>query len=229
MLLPRPQRWGSEFDTPEAQALRDRMVDAQIAARGIHDGRVLDAFRRLPRHVFCPPGTALADAYGDHPLPIGHGQTISQPFMVAEMTAMLCLTGTESVLEIGTGSGYQAALLGLLAATVHTVERLPELAATAAARLRELGLGNIHCHTGDGTEGWRAQASYDRIIVTAAAPAVPEPLAEQLAEGGTLIVPVGPRHVQQLAVVSRRGNKLSTTHAEHCRFVPLIGQHGWEN
>lgn len=218
---------GTETDTTETRAWRERMVAEQLAGRGVHDARVLAAMGAVPRHLFCPPGTDPADAYGDFPLGIGSGQTISQPWMVAEMVAELELRGTETALEVGTGSGYGAAVLGCLAATVHTVERLPELAAAAAQRLRALGAANVFVHVGDGSEGWPATAPYDAIVVTAAAPAVPAPLEAQLTDGGCLVIPVGARHVQELLRIRRHGGRFVTEPRCGCRFVPLRGRFGW--
>jgi len=217
----------SQFDSADAREQRFRMVETQIVSRGITNERVLDAFRVLPRHAFCPPGISIHDAYADHPLPIGEGQTISQPFMVAEMTNLLNLSGDEKILEIGTGSGYQAAILGMLAKEVHTIERVDLLETAAQARLIELGFGNIHVHVGDGTNGWTENSPYDRIIVTAATPSTPPPLQEQLADNGILIAPVGSRDVQELVEITREGKKLRTKQHGYCCFVPLLGDYGW--
>ena len=217
----------TEPDAAEAEACRERMISEQIAARGIRDPRILAAFRRVPRHLFCPPGTSLAQAYGDHPLPIGHGQTISQPLMVAEMTARLQLREDTKALEVGTGSGYQAAILACLVAEVHTVERLVPLADEARDRLARLGFANVRVHAADGTLGWPVEAPYDAIVVTAAAPAVPESLKRQLADRGCLAIPVGPRHLQELLLVERHGQQFVTHQGGGCRFVPLIGREGW--
>ncbi|MCF7854567.1 MAG: protein-L-isoaspartate(D-aspartate) O-methyltransferase [Candidatus Pacebacteria bacterium] len=211
----------------EARQYREDMVDYQLAARNITDQRVLDAFRTVPRHRFCPPSTPLSEAYADHPLPIGDGQTISQPFMVADMTQRMELKGTEKILEIGTGSGYQAAILALLAREVHSVERIEPLAQTAEQHLRGLHCENVHIHLGDGTQGWPAEAPYDAIIVTAAAPDVPQPLKMQLTDGGRLVIPVGPHHIQQLLVLKRLGDDFEEHSCEGCCFVPLIGKNGW--
>ena len=216
-------------DSDEARGYRLGMVEDQIARRGIRDSRVLQAFRDVPRHLFCGEGTTLATAYADHPLPIGHGQTISQPLMVAEMTARLRLREADKVLEVGTGSGYQAAVLSQLVAEVHTIERLPALARQASDLLRTLAYSNVFVHEGDGTRGWPASAPYDAIIVTAAAPGVPDALRQQLTEGGGLAIPVGPRHIQDLAIVRRCGARFETVYEGGCRFVPLIGEHGWPN
>lgn len=213
-------------DSPHYAALRERMVEEQIHARGVRDPRVLDALRRIPRHQFVP--TAYRHlAYSDGPLPIGHGQTISQPYIMARMTELLTLTGDEKVLEIGTGSGYQAAVLGLLAREVHTVERIPALAQAAAQRLAELGLSNITVHIGDGSQGWPEHAPYDAILVTAAAPTVPQPLLDQLAEGGRLVIPVGDRGVQYLERWTRRRGAFQRQRLEPVAFVPLVGEHGF--
>jgi protein-L-isoaspartate(D-aspartate) O-methyltransferase len=207
---------------------RKEMVRMQIALRGIRDERVLAAMRAVPRHRFVPKHM-LGAAYRDSPLPIGQGQTISQPYIVALMTAELELTGTERVLEIGTGSGYQAAILGELAAEVISVERLPALAQEARALLAELGYDNVHVRVGDGTLGWPDEAPYDAIIVTAAAPEVPEPLQAQLVDGGRLLAPVGPRWTQQLVRVRRVGDRFDDESLLGVAFVPLIGKHGWQD
>ena len=179
------------------------------------------------RHEFVPPALA-AEAYTDRPLPIGHEQTISQPFMVAAMTAALELSGGERVLEIGAGSGYQAAVLSLLAREVHTVEMHEDLATDTAERLRRLGYDNVHVHIGDGTLGWPDKAPFEAIVVTAAAPGIPPPLAAQLAEGGRLIIPVGTPDEQRLLRVVKHGEALTERELYHCRFVPLVGQYGWK-
>ncbi len=202
------------------------MVAEQIAQRGIRDPRLLAVMEALPRHRFVPTDH-LAWAYADGPLPIGFGQTISQPYIVALMTEALHLTGPERVLEVGSGSGYQAAVLGKMAAAVHTVEFIPELAAQAAAALKELGYANVHVHVGDGSLGWPECAPYDAILVAAAAPRVPQPLLEQLAEGGRLILPVGSQGFQQLEIWERRGKKFEQEASIPVAFVPLRGEHGW--
>ena len=200
------------------------MVRFQLEARGVRDSRVLDAMRRVPRHCFVPAGR-IKDAYADHPLPIGHGQTISQPYMVALMTERLGLSGGERVLEIGTGTGYQAAVLAELAAEVFTMERIGELATTAARTLRELGCHNVAVVSGDGCRGLPDHAPFDAILVAAAAPTVPERLREQLADGGVLVVPVGGHaEVQVLTVVRRTGRSFTVSEDTGCRFVPLIGE-----
>ena len=207
---------------------RRAMVREQIRDRGIVAPRLLEAFLSVPRHLFVPEEFRSA-AYADQPLPIGEGQTISQPFMVAAMTAALELAGTERVLEIGTGSGYQAAVLSLLALEVHSVERSAALAEAAQARLLELGYRNVHVHVGDGSLGWPDAAPYHASIVTAGAPRVPAPLVEQLVEGGRLVVPVGDAQQQELLLVRRYGAKTTSQLLHYCRFVPLVGRHGWPN
>jgi protein-L-isoaspartate(D-aspartate) O-methyltransferase len=213
----------------EARAARERerMVEEQLVRRGIGDARVLDAMRRVPRHRFVEE--ALRDrAYGDHPLPIGEGQTISQPYMVAAMTQLLRLDGGEKVLEIGTGSGYQTAVLATLARRVCSVERLPSLAARARRILEELGYTNAVVKTADGTYGWPDEAPFDRILVTAGAPQVPAPLFQQLEEGGRLVVPVGDTQSQTLHVVEKVEGRMRTSAECGCVFVKLVGKYGWE-
>jgi len=211
----------------EYQELRDRMVEEQLIPRGIKDPRVLDAMRRVPRHVFAG-GHNLAASYDDMALPIGEGQTISQPYMVAIMTELLELKGNEKVLEIGTGSGYQGAVLAELATEVYTIERMGVLANRAAAEYRTLRIDNIQVKTGDGTLGWPEAAPFDRIIITAASPEIPEPLMEQLAMNGILVIPVGTRLSQQLLKITKTGQGLKEEHHTPCIFVPLIGKYGWE-
>jgi protein-L-isoaspartate(D-aspartate) O-methyltransferase len=202
------------------------MVDTQIASRGVRDERVLDAMRQVPRHLFVPE-PFQADAYADRPVTIGEGQTISQPFMVALMTEALALDGSERVLEIGTGSGYQTAILARLASQVTSIERHAVLAERAAGLLASLGITNVEIVVGDGTEGYAAAAPFDRILVTAGAPAVPDALRTQLADGGRLVIPVGPSGHQRLLSVDRRGERFSSREGESCVFVPLVGRHGW--
>ncbi len=201
---------------------RHRMVVEQIRARGIRDERLLSVLEELPRHLFVPAYMA-ARAYDDGPLPIGEGQTISQPYIVAEMTQALALAGTEKVLEIGTGSGYQTAILCRLCREVHTIERIASLAGSAARILRELGLANVVFHTGDGTLGVPEAAPFDRIIVTAAAPEVPAPLFEQLKEEGIMVIPVGGRWEQDLLRVRKEAGHARKEFLGGCRFVPLVG------
>ncbi|MEK6665121.1 MAG: protein-L-isoaspartate(D-aspartate) O-methyltransferase [candidate division NC10 bacterium] len=206
---------------------RERMVEEQLVRRGITDARVLEAMRKVPRHLFVEE--ALRDrAYGDHPLPIGEGQTISQPYIVGIMTQLLHLTGSEKVLEIGTGTGYQTAVLAELARRVCSVERIASLAARARATLEAMGYTNVWVRTADGTFGWPDEAPFDRILVSAAAPAVPEPLFEQLVEGGRMVLPVGDPFAQTLTVVDRVGGEKKISADSGCVFVKLIGKYGWE-
>jgi protein-L-isoaspartate(D-aspartate) O-methyltransferase len=206
---------------------RQAMVHTQLACRGINDERVLDAMARVPRHLFVPEEWR-AQAYEDRALPIEAGQTISQPFIVALMAQALALVGDERVLEIGTGSGYAAAVLSLLATEVYTVERWPALAESAEHRLHDLGFKNIHVVVGDGTAGLPAYAPFDAITVAAASPWAPKPLREQLANGGRLLIPVGGRDEQLLLRLTRRDNVIHTERLSGVRFVPLIGAHAWE-
>lgn len=215
-------------DDEHFAVLRERMVREQIEARGVTDPRVLDAMRRVPRHLFVPPDYRDL-AYSDGPLPIGHGQTISQPYIVAYMTALLRLKGDEKVLEIGTGSGYQAAVLAHLAREVHTVERIPALAEQARRRLEALGLTNVTVHISDGTLGLPELAPFDAILVTAAAPKVPQSLLDQLADGGRLVIPVGSRGVQYLERWLRFGDEFRRQVLDPVAFVPLIGEEGWSS
>ena len=205
---------------------RRLMVERQIRKRGVTDERVLQAMATVPRHEFVP-AFWMNQAYADEPLPIGHGQTISQPYIVAAMVASLGLTGSENVLEIGTGCGYQAAVVSLLAREVHTVEIVPDLAQSAAERLKRMGYANVHVHTGDGTIGWPESGPYDAILIAAAAPSVPEPLLLQLADGGRLMAPVGHEDKQELQLTTKHEGKFLLKQGGPCRFVPLIGQHGW--
>jgi protein-L-isoaspartate(D-aspartate) O-methyltransferase len=211
---------------PDFAAARGEMVARQIRARGIISPRVLDAMASVPRHEFVP-AVARASAYSDEALPIGVGQTISQPFMVALMTNALQLTGTERVLEIGGGCGYQAAVLSLLARDVTIVELQQELAHASRERLARLGYGNVRVEAGDGSLGWPAGAPYDAIVVSAAAPAIPPPLIEQLAEGGRLVVPAGSSERQDLVRIVKRSGGLAQESLCACRFVPLLGRYGW--
>ncbi len=208
---------------PETRKQRRRMVATQLAGRGIRDRRVLAAMAWLPREWFLPPHLA-GDAYEDAPLPIGNGQTISQPFIVALMTACLAPQRRERVLEIGTGSGYQTALLAHLGARVFTVERLPDLLVEAEERFRRLGLGGIETRLGDGADGWPERAPFDGILVTAAAPHIPPPLADQLAPGGRLVIPLGDLASQELVIVRRTPAGLEERRAGGVRFVPLISR-----
>ncbi len=205
--------------------LRSAMVADQLVGRGIRNPRVLEAMARVPRHLFVP-AEAVPLAYTDRALPIGHGQTISQPYMVAVMTEALALNGGERVLEIGTGSGYQAAILSELAREVVTIERRPELAEAARTRLASLGYTNISVIVADGTAG-DSDVLYDAILVTAGAPRVPESLKAQLADGGRLVVPIGSHGQQDLTVIARTGDAFVESVHESCVFVPLVGREGW--
>jgi len=206
---------------------RLRMVAEQLANRDINDKRVLDAFRTVPRHLFVPEGQRHL-AYADGPLPIGQGQTISQPYIVALMTQLLDLSGDEIVLEIGTGSGYQAAILACIAREVYTIERHQALAINAESILKQLGYDNVNVYIADGTLGRVESAPYDGILVTAAAPGVPKPLMDQLADGGKLVVPVGGRGAQFLECWQRKGSDTLCQQIAPVAFVPLIGEYGWE-
>jgi len=211
----------------EFRIARKRMVEEQIAARGVLDPHLLAVMGSVPRHLFVPIDD-LAWAYADGPMPIGHGQTISQPYIVALMTELLQVEPSDRLLEVGTGSGYQAAVLGQVAAQVHTVEVIPELAAQAAKILADLGYTNIHVHAGDGSLGWPEDSPYDGILVAAAAPSAPQPLLDQLAEGGRLVIPVGGRGFQHLEVWIRAGQEFKCRVDLAVAFVPLRGEHGWK-
>ena len=209
--------------TPEQIAAdRERMIVDHLAARGITSRQVLRAMARVPRERFVPPDLS-GDAYADSALPIGCDQTISQPLIVAMMTQALELTGNETVLEVGTGSGYQAAVLAELAARVVSIERHEALSRSAGNVLQALGYDNVRLVVGDGTLGWPPDAPYNRILVAAAAHRVPEPLIEQLAEGGMMVIPVGSQHSQVLQVIRKKDGQLSQTPLGGCRFVPLVG------
>jgi len=210
------------------QALRRKMVDEQIARRGIKNARVLEAFRQVEREQFVPD-SEKTHAYEDFPLPIGLGQTISQPYIVALMTEALQLIGKEKVLEIGTGSGYQCAILAKLAHSVYSIERLAELAQHAKTIVEGMGYANIHIKTGDGSLGWIEEAPFDRIIITAAIPDIPQPLIAQLREGGRMVYPQGELYHQALTVAVKENNELKTEILCGCIFVPLIGKHGMIN
>ena len=211
----------------ESLVLRRRMVESQIKPRGVRDPRVLEAMMTVPRERFVAPAHR-AEAYEDRALPVAHGQTISQPFIVAYMTEQLALTPDDRVLEIGTGTGYQAAILAQLCRHVYTVERIPELQAEAASILRDLNLRNVSMSTGDGSLGLPLHAPYDCILVTAAAPQTPTSLVEQLVDGGRLVVPVGGPSEQIIVRVVRRGARSTETPMLACRFVKLIGKEGWD-
>ncbi len=207
--------------------LRNQMVESQIIRRGVRDPRVLAAMRKVPRQLFLP-ADARNFAYADSPIRIGNGQTISQPFIVAFMTELLNVQPEDKVLDVGTGSGYQAAILGELAREVHTIERFPALAIEAEKTLSALGYTNVHVHIGDGTKGYPPEAPYDRILVGAAAPEAPDSLKSELAEGGRLVIPVGTRSSQQLEVWDRYGNDFRISNSIPVVFVPLVGEEGWE-
>ena len=206
---------------------REKMVSSQIEARGITDPHVLAVMRKVPRHLFV--GEALRDqAYGDYPLPIGEQQTISQPYIVAEMTQALELGKDDRVLEIGTGSGYQAAILAEIVYRVYTVERIHTLYMQARRLFDKLHYHNIVSRYGDGTKGWKAESPYEAIIVTAGAPVIPELLASQLADGGNLIIPVGNQHSQDLIKIEKHSKGIRQKNLGGCRFVKLVGEHGWK-
>jgi protein-L-isoaspartate(D-aspartate) O-methyltransferase len=205
---------------------RLRMVEYQIAARGIHDQAILSAMKEIPRHLFVPHPYDKS-AYEDCPLPIGNGQTISQPFIVALMTELLALQSTNNVLEIGAGCGYQAAVLATIVRTVTSIERIPEVAELAKANLAAIGIKNVDVIVGDGTLGYPKKAPYEGIIITAATPSVPRPLIEQLAEGGRLVAPVGGRDIQELIRLRKKDGSITEEHHGGVRFVPLIGECGW--
>lgn len=205
---------------------RALMVDRHVRARGVTDERVLQAMREVPRHRFVPP-LVVAKAYGPGALPIGSGQTISQPWIVGRMIELLELSGREKVLEIGTGTGYQAAVLSKLCARVFTIERINELGLRAAELMREMRVHNVSVKVFDGTYGWSDQAPFDRIIVAAAAPEIPDPLVQQLARGGRLVIPVGPAGKQRLARAIRVGTGIKIEDCGTAEFVPLVGRFGW--
>ena len=215
------------LEREEYGSQRAEMIEKQLRRRGIDDALVLAAMRAVPRHEFVAE-ELRSHAYEDLPLPIGSDQTISQPYIVAAMTTALHLQPNDRVLEIGTGCGYQAAVLSCLVKEVFTIERRPELASAAAATLTRLGCPNAHVHCGDGTLGLTEFAPFDAILVAAAAPAVPKPLLAQLADGGRIILPVGDAEYQELQLIEKRGDAFPASHLEACRFVPLVGYHGWQ-
>lgn len=221
----------AQFEADRLRTAQRAMIETQIERRGVRDARVLDAMRAVPRHAFVPP-ELRSQAYEDAPLPIGAGQTISQPYMVAAMTAALQLTGNERVMEVGGGCGYQAAVLSKLGREIVTLEYRAELAAATARRLAEMQYDNIHVHCGDGTLGLPEMAPFDAILVAAGAPGVPPPLLAQLAEGGRMVIPVGSLDSQELRLIeciARNRDIFRTTVLDTCRFVPLMGAHGWKD
>ena len=221
-------RWAGYQTVMKFKRLREKMVTKQIEARGVSDFRVLEAMRKVPRHLFV--GEALQDqAYGDFPLPIGEGQTISQPYIVAEMTEALELTQDDRVLEIGTGSGYQTAILAEIAFRVYTIERVRPLFIRARKLLDELGYHNVVARCSDGTLGWQDESPFDAIIVTAGAPGIPEKLVGQLSIGGRLVIPVGDRFSQTLFQIRRDEDGVHKRDLGGCRFVKLIGENGWKS
>jgi len=205
---------------------RRAMIEIQLRRRGIRDERVLEALFSVPRHEFVAPGLVSA-AYDDRPLPIGEAETISQPYIVAAMTVAARVDPGDRALEVGTGSGYQAAILAQLGAQVYSIDRNAKLAEAARLRLERLGYTNVEVLSGDGSEGYAAAAPYQIIVVTAAAPQVPPALLEQLAEGGRLVIPVGDRQRQDLQLIFKHGGQTATRLLDPCQFVPLIGKHGW--
>lgn len=207
---------------------RNRMVREQLTPRGINNQTVLAAMQQVPRHLFVEDALQLR-AYGDFPLPIGEGQTISQPYIVALMTQLLELTGQETVLEIGTGCGYQSAVLATICKKVYTVERIKSLYSKARRTFDRLHYLNILCKIDDGTKGWAQYAPYDAIIVTAAGPIIPEPLLKQLADPGVMVMPVGDDQTgQTLTVITKKNKEIDSRAVESVRFVKLIGSHGWQ-
>ncbi len=212
----------------EDQLARLNMVQEQIIRRGVTDSKVINAMKKVPRHKFVP-GEFLTAGYADYPSPIGEGQTISQPYMVALMSQCLALKGGEKVLEIGLGSGYQAAVLAEIAREVYSLERFPGLVQKAKEIFDELGYVNVNIKVGDGTLGWSEVSPFDGIIVTAGAPDIPPPLIRQLSEGGRLVIPLGGRFMQTLAVFRKKGKRLERKDICGCVFVPLIGKEGWKD
>jgi protein-L-isoaspartate(D-aspartate) O-methyltransferase len=205
---------------------RFSMVENQLRRRGIDDERLLNAMLRVPRHEFVPEAYR-AQSYEDHPIPIGEEQTISQPFIVAASLKALALKGGESVLEVGTGSGYQTALLALLGKFVYSIERHASLAHAAEAVMIRLGLANVQIAVGDGSKGWLEHAPYDAILVSAAAPNIPQSLLDQLSDSGRMVIPIGPPRAQQLQLVRKRDGQAEVEILEGCRFVPLVGADGY--
>lgn len=206
---------------------RRRMILSQLTPRGIQDPRVLEVMGKVPRHLFVPKNVRQ-QSYADHPVPIGEGQTISQPYMVALMTQELRVGPQSRVLDVGTGSGYQTALLAEIASQVYSIERISTLGIQAARILKRLGYRNVQIRIGDGTSGWPEEAPFDRIMVTAASPSIPEPLVSQLAPGGILVAPIGSAFDQTLTVVEKVDERVLVRSVCGCVFVPLIGEHGWK-
>jgi protein-L-isoaspartate(D-aspartate) O-methyltransferase len=222
-----PERSPVEKESLKYQRLREEMVRQQIEARGVGDPAVLEALRKVPRHIFV--SEALRDqAYGDFPLPIGEQQTISQPYIVAEMTQALQLTREDRVLEIGTGSGYQAAILAEIAYRVYTIERIRALYLHVRRLFDELRLFNVVTRYGDGSKGWEEESPFDAIIITAGAPKIPAILVNQLAVGGRLVAPIGNPHSQELIKLVKDKTGIRQSNLGGCRFVKLVGEHGWQ-
>jgi protein-L-isoaspartate(D-aspartate) O-methyltransferase len=217
---------GAELKAESLAKQRKNMVEVQLRARGIYDQRVLAAMAHVPRHEFVSE-EYWDQAYEDHPLPIGENQTVSQPYIVAIMLQAVSLSGSETVLEVGTGSGYEAAVIGELAQQVYTIERHASLARTAEAVLQRLGYNNVTVCVGDGSQGLPAHAPYDAVVVSAAAPRVPPSLFEQLREGGRMAIPVGPAYSQEFQLVRKEHGEMAITRLDACRFVPLIGCQGY--
>ena len=219
-------RRGAVDDTALDRRRRHDMLRQQVLARGVRNPHVIRAMARIPRHLFLEPAQR-SQAYSDQALPVAEQQTISQPLIVAVMTEALEVQAGHRILEVGTGTGYQTAILALLAGRVYTLERFAALSREAQSRLHALGLDNVEYRIADGTLGWPEQSPFERIIVTAGAPEVPEPLWNQLAEGGRLVIPLGDRHSQTLKKIARRNGRRWEVDVLPCRFVPLVGLHGW--
>ena len=227
LVYEKPYAIGEDGMNAQFAAARRLMVEEQLRARGIHDERVLKAMAKVPRHLFVPDKYQNL-AYEDQPLPIGFGQTISQPYMVAIMVEALELKGNEVALEVGTGSGYQAAILSLLARRVYSVEIIPELAEEARERLKRLGYENVEVVLGNGSLGWEKGGPYEAMVIAAAAPKVPELLIDQLKEGGRLVIPVGDLSLQSCVQVRKEGGRVCFKNLGACSFVPLVGEEGWK-